>query len=256
MPIIIVASVAFLCGCASDAPPAARAELLAGYKAYAAADNDETIRLTDGFLLLHGNSGRGGEAYYLRGLAKDRLCDTQGARADWTESLRHPNTASIRSHAYLALGDIAWQGCDLGGAAWSYGQALRSAGARRTPSQYAGARLASLLQRQGNWRRADQLFSKIVRYFPRSPQAKFAKKRTGMRAWSIQVGAFTKRPNATELAKKLQTWGYTGDVQTSRHGKKTVYVVRAGRFETHANASRAVKDIQKRGAQAFIILTR
>jgi TolA-binding protein len=63
--------------------------------------------------------------------------------------------------------------------------------------------------------------------------------------FTIQVGAFSKKPNADSLAERLRRKGYSVNIARPIPGKSRLYRVRIGKFKTKSAASNAARRLSK-----------
>ncbi len=238
-------------GCVRDVSRRGRARIEACYTAYADGDDQAVIDRAGRFLQEHSPSARDDEVYYLRGLALSRRGDPVDARADLTRAAGSQRRA-IRAHALLALGDLALMGGDLAGAAALYERSLTEGTARRTPAQHAYVRLGNVLQRQGRWEQADERFSRAMRTFPSTRQARWAAARIGGRAWTVQARAFADRDNARAAARLLVKAKLPATTAAVMRDGKTIHVVRVGRYSRHGQAAETLAAVRRVGKEAYI----
>jgi cell division septation protein DedD len=67
--------------------------------------------------------------------------------------------------------------------------------------------------------------------------------------WSVQVAAYSTRPPADELVQRLRTRGIDARID----GNEFPYRVRVGRYPSRVAASAALRDLQSKGVEGFIV---
>lgn len=228
-------------------------QLQDGYSAYRSGDDEAALRHTDEFLRDYSSSLRGGEAFYLRGMAKDRLGDRNGAKEDWTRALncRLVND-NIRAHVLLALGDWLWRAGDLDEADKLYRRCLSVATPRRPPCQYAYYRLGNLCRHVGQWRQAKGWFDLLREEFGDSELSRLAQLKASGRAWTIQAGVFSNKTNADAVVRKFSRDSLPAEVVQSKRNGGTFYVIRVGRYDTHKQAAEMLKKVKRIERGAFV----
>ena len=91
-----------LAGCADGMPLEATQLLQRGYDLYEAGNDQAAMRYLDAFIKFHSKAPRADEAYYLRGMAKRRTGDPQGAKADFNSVLERTANPQVRASATVA----------------------------------------------------------------------------------------------------------------------------------------------------------
>lgn len=146
---------------------------------------------------------------------------------------------------------------------------------RRIPSAY--LLLARSLQNLGESEEAKKLYQKVIEDYgqsiesqqaqkclsssplalPKRVEARHAKPETSRTLgkdasyaqkasyFSIQIGAFSRRRNAENLANRLRKKGYSVSIVSPSPGKSSLYKVRVGRFKTRSAALKAAKRLSK-----------
>lgn len=105
-------------------------------------------------------------------------------------------------------------------------------------------KLAESYRKKGVWTQARYYFKKIIENYPQSLGTKQAKEilRKNLFYFTIQIGAFKNKFNATCLKKELETKGYNAYITTCKTSEGVFYRVRVGQFENIEQA----KKIQER----------
>ena len=166
----------------------------------------------------------------------------------------------------IALGNCYLDTQDYENAAASYRSLIESMpDSQRVPSAY--LLLASSLQNLGRFQEAEVLYRKVIESYGESVEAHQAKeyldflsstdperveaRTTETRTaehdsatqtasyFSIQVGAFSVKRNAINLAHRLRRKGYSVNIVSPVPGKSRLYKVRIGTFKSETAAQRA-----------------
>jgi cell division septation protein DedD len=91
-------------------------------------------------------------------------------------------------------------------------------------------RLSKLALKQGRTEEAQEYFTRLKKDFPDSPEANLQDIPDPDIYYSVQVGAFSSRTNAANLAKELNEKGFAAYVQEQAPGEeRAVYRVRVGK---------------------------
>ena len=149
------------------------------------------------------------KAHYFRGracLAAKRYAE---AEKDFNKALDVGKPSFIKSYARIGLGDICMERDHFEQARHYYGRALHG-NAKNLPEAEILYKMGKAAQRSGMWSQAGTYFTKVISKYPENQFAERAREKisSGVRYFSIQVGAFSERKNALEFAKKLENLGY------------------------------------------------
>jgi DedD protein len=71
--------------------------------------------------------------------------------------------------------------------------------------------------------------------------------------WSVQVGAFSDKANADQLASRVSTYGYSAFVSEFLSGGNPMYRVRVGGFDSENQADAAAGSISAHGIPSRVI---
>jgi tetratricopeptide (TPR) repeat protein len=238
-------------GCASGLGGRAEPQLLAGYEAYRAGDNSGALRSADSLLKSNHQTRLKAEAYYLRGLARERLGDQDGATEDWRRACDASRSGEVRAHALLALADVAYAGGDLRQARSLYRECM---GASRASQPIHEEALNRLRRLDGEGERAS-----VVSVSDRTSTAwRQDVVQTGQSPkWTVQAGAFTREGNARALVDRLTAGGLPACRElASRGAGQTYHVVRVGPYASYATATEALSHTRRYQREAFIRATR
>jgi TolA-binding protein len=119
-----------------------------------------------------------------------------------------------------------------------YSQSIESQQAQEYLGHKEGTRRKTQDARQGE--KASGLESKVL-----SPGSDKESRVLGLKAFSIQIGAFSRRRNAENLANRLRKKGYSVSILSPSPGRSSLYKVRVGRFKTRSAALKAAKRLGK-----------
>ncbi len=103
-------------GCAGDLTPAAKQMIKIAQDEYDKGEYRSAIATMDQFIQWNSTFAKAGEGFYIRGMAKEKLKDLEGARADLTKAMEMSQKASdmpLHGKAAAALGDMALNANDL-----------------------------------------------------------------------------------------------------------------------------------------------
>lgn len=251
-PAALVCTLSLGPGCNGPLSPEAKKLLLAGYDAYERGEDKAAIARMDEFLLAAGRSNRADEAYYLRGLAKYRSGDLDGAEADMQLALTNVSHKEVRGKARLALGDLAWGRGHLAEAEELYRSALEDIPQGRAPGDQAHYKLGCALQRLGRWEDASVQFHRVLDLFEGTKWARLAGQRANAGAWTIQVGAFDGKKRADEHAVAMMRKGLPAAVRPVLRQGKLVFLVQAGIYSSYDQAAEALSKAKKTQQDAYI----
>ena len=243
-------------GCQGPLSPQARALLLRGYQAYEKGDDGSAIADMDAFLADGANARRRDEAHYLRGLARYRSKDLDGARVDLLEAQRRTEHRELRAKASSALGDLAWDGNDVLGAEQMYRVTLENTEESEPTFGHASYRLGCVLQRQGRWNEADLQFSRVVYRLEGTVLAKRAGRRIHARTWTIQAGAYEAKASGDAAAAKLRAKNMAALVRAVQHDGRLLYVVLVGKYPTYERALAALPKVRAEHDDAFMTVAK
>ena len=224
--------------------------------AYQAGNDGLAVTRMDAFLDEYGNTRHAGRGYYLRGLARYRLKDVPGAKADLAAAVERMGEKDYMLDAQTALGDVAYECGDMTLAAEAFSRALARLEEGKPPADHAHFRLGCILQREGRWSEADEHFFRVMHYFDGSEMAKRARRRAQATAWTVQVGAFEQQANADPAARELVGQGLPAFVRTVTEDDKLLFLVQVGRYAAYEEAAAKAAELKRRLRDAFVTTTR
>lgn len=252
---LVWCGLAMATGCNGPLSPQAQQMLQNGYDAYQAGNDQQAVEALDSFLADNARSSRADEAYYIRGLARQRQQDPQAAKNDLNAAIAATENKDLRGKSLVALGEIAFEEGDLAVAESTYRQALVDIEPGQPPSDHAHYRLGTVLQRQGRWDEADVQFDRVVHYFGGTRLGQLAGRRTHCTAWAIQTGAFNDRDRAEAAEAMLREQSIDAEARTILHEAQPLFVVQVGRYATYDQALAALPGVQVQAKDAFVVPT-
>ncbi len=249
-----VTATAMMAGCDAALSPQARELLQGGTDCFERGDYAGTVTQMDTFLRDHARSRGVPRAYCLRGKAKHRLEDIDGARADLTEAA-DTKDSKVRSEASVVLGNIAYEQDDMALAENMYRQALEEMNPGDPLFGHGCFRLGCVLQRQGRWRDADKQYNKVIYHMEGSDIATQAARRVHRTTWTIQAGAFEQKKRAEADASQLRESSLPAGVKPEAVDRTLLHVVQVGRFPTYEQALAQLAKVRQHRADAFVTVT-
>jgi len=223
-----------------------------GYRAYQSgywqAANDG---FTD-YLATNRDSPHRSEAYYYRGLARVRLNRRAEAVGDFsTATVSNPHPA-IRSLAYAAMGNVYFEdGTDRQAIAAYNASLANPADELQLGRVY--LRLATSLQRTGDWAAADGYLAWILKHEPNTPAGEEAARRYRAGRFSIQTGAYASEARAQQEAGRLRQAGFQPEVDTVTQDRQSLHAVRVGRARTYGEAEALAQRVNQAGFAAMVV---
>ncbi len=189
----------------------------------------------------------GEEGRYLMGLSFLKLGLQKKARENFEFVIKNYPSSGLKEELLLGIADSYYLDGDFNQAEKYYRRLLKNFQNTHYASM-AYLNLGKALRRQGKWKEADGLFSKVTHSWPLSLEAKEAKKYLLKdNFFSIQAGAFAKRENALSLLKALRKKGYSAAIEKHCDREKVLYKVKIGRFEQEDMAKKEARKLKKDG---------
>ncbi|MBN1844571.1 MAG: tetratricopeptide repeat protein [Sedimentisphaerales bacterium] len=236
---VLLLAAGVLAGCAPSASRQGKAQLSLARQQYEDQKLTLAVHTLTEFLRRESRSREAAEALYLRGLCyRDREPPKYDlAEQDFQAALDKKPDASVRAWAHVALAHIAYETRPASpDQAVQHYQAALGDLPDEPPKDAVLFRLGSALQRQGQWQQADVVLSRCFDSFKDSQYAGYARRAFGARIWRIQFGAFSQMDRAHQLIEELRPEGWTADWHPRRENGQMLYIVRAGRYPTYAEA--------------------
>jgi len=251
----MLAGMLLVSGCRQDhsISPQTRDRIERAQSAYEAGQDDETLKLTTAVILEEG-SGRGAtKARYLRGLAKYRKGDLEGAMEDFREVYGSAFCEDLRIYSADALGEIMFRRGNLEKTIELFREVLRETQRSQKPRDHACYRLGCSMQRMGKWKEGAKYFYRLKYEFPESGLRVRAEKMARGQAWSIQAGAYRNQQVANTEAAKFSKAGFDVAVKPALDSRdQLLYMVLIGRWNTYDSAAARLPAVKKVEAEAFL----
>jgi len=195
-----------------------------------------------------------GEAYYIRGLCHLREEADRFAQADFQKALKSSKRPELLSRVSAQLGHMNYVQENYALAARYYATALADF-PNKPPKDEVYYRYGDCLQKIGKWRKARQALSKVWHLFPGSPLVTYAKRKFKWRHhyFTIQCGAFARKPSAAELATSLRQQRFQAATEVDLSNERAPYVVYVGSFPEYSEAQKYLHEVQRAIPDAFIM---
>jgi len=193
------------------------------------------------------NRPLGEEGRYLMGLVFLKLGLQKEARENFEFVIKNYPRSDLREELLFSIADSYYLAGDFKRAEEYYKRLLGNFKA----TDYASIvylNLGKALRKQGKWKEADAAFYKVTRSFPLSLEVKEAKSYLAKdHFFSVQIGAFAKKDNASKLVNSLKRKGYSVVIEKQYDNEKILYRVKIGRFDTKVMADKEAKKLKKDG---------
>lgn len=234
-----------LAGCPETEKPIT---LKDGFEKYNARQVEESEAIADKLIVANPQSPTIDEAYYLRGLSRMTRGNKIGAAADFKVAIGKTVRSDLKSKAWRALGDMAYEQSQWSEAQKDYEAAIAAGGMNAATLPYLNYRIGASLQAQGEWSRAALWLGRAAT--TTDPAAKEYKDQAMARmsatAYKLQFGAFIDAAKARELATQVKTAGMPADVVADVREGQVLYLVQAGAYRTMAEATGARDGVSAR----------
>jgi tetratricopeptide (TPR) repeat protein len=234
----------------------AQGQLNSGFQKYQDQDNAGAVAEMDAFLRENPHSSSADKALYLRGLARYNLHQYEGAKADLLQAISITKNPELRGKAALSQGDLSFETGDVTLAQNMYTLATTSLPPQSDLMAQAYYRLGCVLQRQGQWRAADQQFHKAIYYFPDSEPAHRSARAINANAWTVQAGSYTRMSAAQAGAKRFISKELPATAAAIRVNNDTKFVIQIGRYDRFEDAQAMLPKVQNIQKDAFVAPTR
>jgi tetratricopeptide (TPR) repeat protein len=219
-----------------------------GFQFYSAQQVDQAEAAADRFIADHPNAPEIDQAYYLRGISRLTQGHSAAAAADLRLAIQKTSRPDLRSKAYRALGDLAYDQDQWPDALRDFQAALNNPTLDPTTANYLNYRIGAVLQAQGDWPQAEPWFAKVIAARRDPALTDRALRRLHARAFALQYGAFQDPQSAQALAAQLRDGGIPANVVTEartdpRSDPTVWYLVQSGSYPTYAAATAARNQI-------------
>jgi tetratricopeptide (TPR) repeat protein len=234
-PLLLLVA-AILAGCAPTDPKS----LQSGFDKYQSKQVDQAEAIADTYIRANPNAGDIDQAYYLRGISRMTRGNRTAATDDLLTAIKKTARADLRSKAYRALGDMAYDQQKWADAVKDYQAGLDNITLDKPTITYFNYRIGAALQAQGDWARSEPWFAKVIAARDDAALADRAVRRLHATSFALQYGAFQDRASAQALITQLQASGITATLASEIRGDNKLWVlVQSGSYTTWAEASNA-----------------
>jgi tetratricopeptide (TPR) repeat protein len=229
-----------------------------GYRAlqehqYAEAESD-----ANAYLRADSAGESAAEAWYLKGCAlqqrdaADRYqsqANLQAARTAYIAALQLSPSPTLEAYLRASIGNVAFYQDDYVTAIQQLSLALDQL---RNVDQraYALYRVGLSQQRLGRFSEADRTFAGVLAGYPGTAAAQGAREHLGLRAFYVQLAAYSSPATANFAGGDLRRYGYTPQFTTNARG---LNVLRVGPFATYDEARAAQYRLSRRFPDGKII---
>jgi len=246
----------FMSGCNESLSPIGQHSLQAGREAY----------LTGNYLLAQScmndvlqeglRTFASAEALYYRGRSRVALGDIRGAWADLEKAATISRDRLLLGGCAVAMGDLAYNQGAFEDALRYYDLAMANLPPDQTPADHAALMLAKLLQRDGQWERADAVLDSLVFHFPQTPQAHEASRIIRARLWTICAGAYDSRNQAQAIARQLIKKDLPARINEIPLQDGVVLAVEVGSYNAYEEALEALAETKQHFNRAVVMESR
>lgn len=214
--------------------------LQAGFDKYAAQKPEEAEVVADTYIRTSPNAGDIDQAYYLRGISRMTRGNRAAAAKDLQTAIGKTTRADLRSKAYRALGDIAFDQQQWADALKNYQLGLDNSTLAPAAATYLNYRIGVALQSQGLWRDGEPWFAKVVAANNDAALGDRAVRRMHATGFALQYGAYPDRTSALAVQSQLKAAGITVVVNTElRADNKLWFLVQSGNYAVWSEAAAA-----------------
>jgi len=229
-----------IAGALAACNPADPKSLHQGFTDYENKQPEKAELAADTYIRANPNAGDIDQALYLRGISRMTRGNRTGANEDLQAAIKKTTRADLRSKAYRALGDIAYDQQKWADAAKDYQLGLDNLTLDKPTITYFNYRIGAALQAQGLWKDSVDWFSKVIAARDDAALADRAVRRLHATSFALQYGAFQDRASAQALITQLQTAGIVATLSSEvRADNKLWVLVQSGSFTTWNEASAA-----------------
>lgn len=248
-------TLAGLAGGCMQLGPAERQSLIEAKGLYDQGRCDEAARKLDPLIRDHEKAAEIGEAFYLRGLCRNKQGDRKGAAADFEKAIASSRNSGVVVRSKISLAAVLFHLGQWSRAADLYVEVLPQLG-DKPPADQVIYHAGVALRRAGRWREATGYFGRILHKFPNSPIAADARRMAGWQHdyFAIQLGAYQDAENAEKAVQAYRTKNLDF-VQMENHpwNNRVLWVVMTGRYRDYQDAIAAVGRIRSVAPDAHII---
>ncbi len=189
----------------------------------------------------------GEKGRYLMGLSFLKLGLQKEARENFEFVIKNYPRSDLKEELLFSIADSYYLEGDFKLAEEYYKRVLKNF----KTTDYASIvylNMGKALRKQGKWKEAEASFHKVTRSFPLSLEKKEAKDYLLKdHFFSVQVGAFAKKDNASKLLNSLKRKGYSAVIEKQYDKESMLYKVKVGGFDTKLMADKEVKKLKRDG---------
>lgn len=249
----LVALVA-VCGGCDRLPPGAVQQMRQGHRAYQHGDYARAEQLLSPVISAHAGEADVAEALYVRGLARLKSGQTDGARGDFQAALQVADRPELNGLLCAQLGNLDFEAGRYETATIQYRRAQPYLN-DESPADRIMLRYGLSLRRCGRSREGKLVLLDLLSRFPGSSAAAEARRSLSHAgdAYSIQCGTYTMPANAEATAGRLRGQGFDASAWRETADGSTRYVVRSGSYQRRAEAELDLPRIRGVVPDAFIV---
>ena len=256
MPVLLVAALAALSGCAGEANT--KQNLAAGYDAFNSQQYDDAIARADTQLAKDPRGKGSAEALYLRGRALEQRAknhptdarnDLAAARQAYVDALAQKPASQLDAYIRTSLANVAYWQDDFTTAQQQWTAAYGKLGTPDT-DPFILYRIGLCQQRLGQFDDADKTFAAVVERYPQTEAADRAKSHSGFRAFTVQLATFADAKGAERAESDLRREGVAAARVVDPRGR---HVLSVGPVPTYAAAQQLRTRFTARYPDALIV---
>jgi tetratricopeptide (TPR) repeat protein len=208
------------------------------------------------------------ELHYLIGLSYLKDGNPEAAADNFKIILDKFRNSRFKEKAKIGLGDSYFLKGDYNLAFAQYKELLNNnPSTKLKPGVY--YRLSQIGRKTNDTQQEKEFLAKLKKEFPLSPEAKMDKElfppaiQVPMDkkpilpdltvSYAVQVGAFSRKTNAENLARRLRNKGYPAFMFESPYQNSKIYKVKVGSFRNRSEAEELGKKLKKQGYPTKII---
>lgn len=192
------------------------------------------------------------KAFYLIGLCYIKMDDNDQAREFLTQSIAAAKDNAMKEKAAISIADSYFLEEDFAVAGQKYSQ-IKANDPATTYLPLIYLRLAQIASKDGRWQERDSYLNFIKKNFPSSVEMKFVKLLEGYGDFfTIQIGAFTSKYNASGFMSELLAKGYPAYMVMEQTQTNTLYRVKVGKYKDRNTAHKVFLELLDLGFPAKI----
>lgn len=244
---------AVLCGGCVDLPPAGKVKLADAEKSYRANDIRKATQTLDEIIREFPEHRESAFAYYLRALCHERADRVVDAGRDVQKCIALSTNPTLTAKARAMAGAFYFDSGNVTAAIEQYAKAVEAL-PKEPPADMVRYRYGVCLQRHNEWANARKQFEIVIRDFPASQAAPWARRMLQWRHefFSVQCGVFRDRGAAASLAGRLTSARLNGWYEPQIRDGATMQVVFSGRHKTYELAKAAVASVRRIAPDAAV----